>query len=64
MDEPHQEITKCAEAQLHEYTRRLMNSMGDKRHFVFASGCKTCIVMPWENLVHFRNAAREYGRIP
>jgi uroporphyrinogen-III decarboxylase len=61
MDAPHQEITEDTEARLHEYTRRQMESMGDKRHFIFASSCNTSYLTPWENLVCFRDAAREYG---
>ena len=61
MDAPHQEITEDTEARLHEYTRRQMESMGDKRYFIFASSCNTSYLTPWENLVCFRDAAREYG---
>ncbi|RMF04193.1 MAG: hypothetical protein D6768_03840 [Chloroflexi bacterium] len=60
MDAPHQEITANAEERLHAYTRALFDSMGDRRHFIFASSCNTSPLTPWENLVHFRNAAREY----
>lgn len=63
MDAPHQEITTNAEERLHSYTRALFDAMGDKRHFIFASSCNTSPLTPWENLVHFRNAAREYGRL-
>ena len=47
---------------IHTYTRDLFGSMGDKRHFIFASSCMTPPPTPWENLLHFRDAAREYGR--
>jgi hypothetical protein len=63
MDAPHQEITTDAEAQLHEYTRQLFESMRDKRHFIFASSCNTSHLAPWNNLIYFRDAAREYGRM-
>jgi uroporphyrinogen-III decarboxylase len=62
MDAHHQEITEDPEARIHEYTRRLFASMADKRYFIFASSCNTSIATPWENLVYFRDAAREYGR--
>jgi hypothetical protein len=63
MDAHHQEIRLDSEARLHDYTRRLFESMGDKRHFIFASSCNTSYLAPWENLVYFRDAAREYGRL-
>ena len=62
MDATHQEIEDDAEARLHEYTRTLFEAMGDKRHFIFASSCNTSPLTPWENLIYFRDAAREYGR--
>ena len=63
MDATHQEITDNAEPRLHDYTHRLFDSMGDRRHFIFASSCNTSPLTPWRNLVYFRDAAREYGRI-
>jgi uroporphyrinogen-III decarboxylase len=63
MDTSHQEITQDAETRLHEYTRTLFESMGDKRHFIYASSCNTSPLTPWENLVYFRDAAREYGQL-
>jgi hypothetical protein len=63
MDAPHQELDENAEARLHAYTRDLFEAMGEKRHFIFASSCNTSPLTPWENLLHFRNAAREYGRL-
>lgn len=63
MDPRHQELTEDAEARLHDYTRHLFESMGDKRHFIFASSCNTSPLTPWENLIYFRDAAREHGRI-
>ena len=60
---PHQEITESAEKRLHNYTRTLFESMGDKRHFIFASSCNTSPLTPWENIKYFRDAAREYGAL-
>jgi uroporphyrinogen-III decarboxylase len=48
-----------AESRLHEYVRALFASMADQRHFIFASSCTTPLPTPWENLVYFRDAARE-----
>ena len=62
MDAPHLEIMENAESRLHEYVRALFASMADKRHFIFASSCATPLPTPWENLVWFRDAARECGR--
>ena len=62
MDTPHLELREAAEAGIHHYTRELFASMGDKRHFVFASSCSTPAITPWQNLISFRDAAREYGR--
>jgi hypothetical protein len=61
MDTCHLEIAEDAESRIHEYTRDLFEAMGDKRHFIFASSCSTPVVTPWENLVYFRDAARECG---
>jgi uroporphyrinogen-III decarboxylase len=63
MDAHRQEIRQDAESRLHAYTRQLFESMGDKRHFIFASSCNTSCLAPWENLVYFRDAAREYGQM-
>jgi hypothetical protein len=62
MDAAHLEIIENAEVQLHEYVRHLFESMGDKRHFIFASSCTTSVMTPWENLIYCRDAARKYGR--
>ena len=59
MDAPHLEIVENAERRLHEYVRGLFASMGEKRHFIFASSCTTPLPTPWENLAYFRDAARE-----
>jgi hypothetical protein len=61
MDSPHLELGEDAERTLHGYVRDLFAAMGDKRHFIFASSCTTPVSTPWENLVYFRDAAREYG---
>jgi uroporphyrinogen-III decarboxylase len=63
MDSPHLELGEDSEATLHAYTRDLFASMGNKRHFIFASSCMTSPLTPWENLVFLRDAAREYGRL-
>ncbi|MCX6619823.1 MAG: hypothetical protein NTY38_01835, partial [Acidobacteria bacterium] len=61
MDSPHQELRDNAERAIHDYTRNLFSEMGDKRHFIYASSCTTSVLTPWENLKHFRDAARAYG---
>ncbi len=58
MDAPNLEATHDAGARIHDYTRRLFESMGDKRHFIFGSSCSTPPRTPWENLLRFRDAAR------
>jgi uroporphyrinogen-III decarboxylase len=63
MDTPHLEVKADAGQVIHTYTRELFESLGDKGHFIFASSCMTPPPTPWENLLHFRDAAREYGRI-
>ncbi len=63
MDTPHLETALGGERSIHDYTRALFASMGDKRHFIFGSSCTTPVVTPWENLKFFRDAAREYGRL-
>jgi len=63
MDATRLEIVDDNEIALHRYTKDLFDSMGDKRHFIFASSCATPVLTPWSNLVCFRNAAREYGRL-
>jgi uroporphyrinogen-III decarboxylase len=62
MDPPHQELADGAPA-LRNYVRDLMESIEDKRHFIFASSCNTSPLTPWENLLAFRDGAREYGRV-
>ncbi len=63
MDAPRMETRQDAEPRLHQYTRALFDSMGDKRHFIYASSCATPALTPWENLIFARDAAREYGRL-
>jgi len=63
MDATRLEIAADAKTLIHEYTRTLFDSMGDKQRFLFASSCSTPAPTPWRNLLHFRDAAREYGRI-
>ena len=63
MDATRMEVTENAERFLHNYTRKLFDSMGDMRHFIYASSCTTTLMTPWENIKYVRDAAREYGRI-
>jgi uroporphyrinogen-III decarboxylase len=63
MDTTHLEANVDAERTIHTYTRDLFESMGDRRHFIYASSCMTPPPAPWDNLIHFRDAAREYGRL-
>ena len=50
-----------APCRIREHVRALFESLGDKRRFLFASGCNTSPNTPWENLVAFRDAAQEFG---
>jgi len=43
------------------HVRDLFASMGDKRRFLFGSGCNTSPRTPYENLLAFRDAAWKYG---
>ncbi|MCP5112366.1 MAG: hypothetical protein GY953_16195, partial [bacterium] len=63
MDASHMEVAEGAEAAIHHYTRELFDSMGDKRHFIYASSCTTPAGTPWENLKFARDAAREWGKL-
>ena len=63
MDSPHLEIREDAEKVLHDYTRWLFESIGDKRRFVYASSCMTSPLTRWKNRVALRDAARKYGRL-
>lgn len=46
------------------HVRELFSSLGDRRRFLFASACNTSPTTPYENLLAFRNASREYGKPP
>jgi hypothetical protein len=50
-----------AAGRIRHYVRALFAGLGDKRRFLFASGCNTSPRTPWENLVAFRDAAMEFG---
>jgi hypothetical protein len=63
MDAPRLTFEEDAEAAIHAYTRNLFAAMGDCRRFIFAASCSTPAVAPWENLLYFRDAARQYGRL-
>ena len=64
MAAPEQELTgPDAGARIDAYVRDLFASMGDKERFIFASSCNTSPRTPYANLVAFRDAARNYGRL-
>jgi len=64
MAAPEQELTgPDAAARIDAYVRDLFASMGDKRRFVFGSGCNTSPRTPYSNLVAFRDAAWRYGKL-
>lgn len=44
------------------HVRNLFAAMGDKRRFLFASGCNTSPRTPYGNLIAFRDAAWKYGK--
>ena len=46
------------------HVRQIMASLGDRRRFLFGSGCNTSPNTPWENLLAFRDAAHRYGEVP
>ena len=50
-----------AVARIDRHVRDLFASLGDKRRFLFASGCNSSPQMPFENLIAFRDAALKYG---
>ncbi|MCC6679700.1 MAG: hypothetical protein IT445_02250 [Phycisphaeraceae bacterium] len=52
-----------ATARINNHVRQIMESMGTKRRFLYASGCGTSPDTPYENLLSFRNAAWKYGSI-
>jgi hypothetical protein len=45
------------------HVRQLFASVGDRRRFLFASACNTSPATPYENLLAFRDAAREHGEV-
>ena len=51
-----------AARRIEDHVRALFAGLGDKRRFLFASGCNTSPRTPWENLVAFRDAAWKFGR--
>ncbi|MCX6620917.1 MAG: hypothetical protein NTY38_07520 [Acidobacteria bacterium] len=57
------ERTETARDAIFHYTRDLFAAMDGRRRFLFASSCTTPLGARWENLVAFRDAAREYGTI-
>jgi len=52
----------ATDMRIDRYVRDLFASLGDRRRFLFASGCNTSPHTPAENLVAFRDAAWKYGR--
>jgi len=44
------------------FVQDLFSSLGDRRRFLFASGCNTSPQTPYENLIAFRDAARRHGQ--
>ena len=52
-----------AGARIDRHVRDLFASLGDKRRFLFASGCNSSPQMPFENLLAFRDAAWKYGSL-
>lgn len=51
-----------AARRIDHHVRDLFASLGDRRRFLFASGCNTSPAMPFANLLAFRDAAWKYGR--
>jgi len=51
-----------ARQRIDRYVRELFASLGDRRRFLFASGCNSSPRMPFANLLAFRDAAWQYGR--
>ena len=51
-----------AARRIDRHVRDLFASLGDRRRFLFASGCNTSPAMPFSNLLAFRDAAWNYGR--
>jgi hypothetical protein len=64
MAAPEQELMGAGAAQqIRGYVRSLFESMGGMRRFLFGSSCNTSPRTPLENLLAFRDAAWEYGRL-
>jgi uroporphyrinogen-III decarboxylase len=63
MDAPRLEMNEGAQEALDLYVCELFRSMGDKRHFIFASSCSTPYPASWDNLRRLRDAALECGRM-
>jgi hypothetical protein len=47
-----------------DYVRTLFSTLGDRRRFLFAAACNCSPLMPFENLLSFRDAAWKYGQFP
>ena len=45
-----------------QHVRDLFSSLGDRRRFLFGSGCNSSPRMPFANLLAFRDAAWKHGR--
>jgi len=52
-----------AAARIDRYVQRLFATMGNRRRFLFASGCNTAPDTSLDNLIRFRDAARMHGRV-
>jgi len=52
-----------AAGRIEEHVRQLMNSMGPKLRFLFASGCNTSPNTPFDNLLAFRDDSWHYGQV-
>jgi hypothetical protein len=51
-----------AAARIERHVRDLFASLGDRRRFLFASGCNTSPRTPFANLLAFRDAALKHGQ--
>ena len=51
-----------ARQRIDDHVRHIFGSLGDRRRFLFASGCNTSPNTPYENLMHFRDAAQRHGQ--
>lgn len=50
-----------AAERIERHVRELFASLGDRRRFLFASGCNSSPRMPFENLIALRDAALKHG---